>query len=254
MKRCIDCGAQLPDDSSFCQYCGSENLTQEVQNDTKQEELNKTRYKKCLNCGKELPEDSSFCQYCGSKRIETVEHNTEIKKRIETKGEKFKIPFMIAGIIAVCALCLAGFFYYKYQRTYELLDGYVTWSNTLKTKLSTAETNSKRYQNEATSYKNKSGYFDVIKNSASSSSNTNFFVSNTVLKNPNKTRVVFYIDYGGQYTISWQADYGITTTSGNTSSGLVYMDVTYSGSGVKKIDCTNNVNNQKITIYCIGNN
>lgn len=101
-------------------------------------------------------------------------------------------------------------------------------------------------------YKDKAGYFDKIISKAGSSSNTNFFASNTVLNNPNITRVVFYIDYSGQYSISSEADLGVMATFGNTSSGLVYADITYFGKGVKTITFTNDYNKEKIIIYCIG--
>ena len=102
-------------------------------------------------------------------------------------------------------------------------------------------------------YEIKALNYDTIKNSARSSSISNFFATQTVLKNPNKTRVVFYIPYDGSYTISWNYSSGIIITTGNTSDGLVYADITYSGSDVGIIDCTNSVNSSKITIYCVGN-
>lgn len=209
----------------------------------------------CHNCGQELPDDSAFCQYCGSSDI----GDAEIKQGKEpeigyiTKTEcvaeytenykgKFKIA-VIAAVIFALITCYFGYQWNYYQSMYREVNEEL---KTTKRQLTTA-------QNNANSYQKKAGYFDTIKSKASSASNTNFFASNTVLKNPNKTRVVFDINYNGQYSISWEYDNEIILTHGNTSNGLVYIDVTYRGTGVKTITCTNSVNNQKIVIYCIGN-
>lgn len=111
-----------------------------------------------------------------------------------------------------------------------------------------------RLRSQLAATKRENTNYETILENADSASNTNFFVSNTVLKNPNKTRVVFYINSNENYNISWEYSNDITLTTGNTSSGLVYIDVTYNGNGVGTIECTNSVNSQKITIYCIGGN
>ena len=59
-KVCGDCGKELPEDSRFCQYCGSSNVIDKT-DITKIEII-----KKCSSCGKVVPDDSKFCPYCGS--------------------------------------------------------------------------------------------------------------------------------------------------------------------------------------------
>ena len=66
-KVCLNCGETLPEDSEFCQYCGS--------GDIKTVEINQP--KRCLDCDKEVPGDSIFCPYCGSKNLYT--DNDEVK-------------------------------------------------------------------------------------------------------------------------------------------------------------------------------
>ena len=95
MKKCIDCGKELLDDSLFCQYCGSSN----IQNF--EDEKSKTVFKRCIDCGKELPEDSDFCQYCGSKRVAIVNQsgsNTASKKQYKEK-KKIKPLFIVLAFV-----------------------------------------------------------------------------------------------------------------------------------------------------------
>ena len=251
-KKCADCGKKLPDDSDFCQYCGSKNIdlvTQTESNEVKSNE-NKTVYKRCIDCGKELPQDSEFCQYCGSKRVAIVNNNQVIKKENITNKNSvddsknkntYKILFFVTlsialfGILGILTL---------YENTKSELDSSLEAYQTLE-----KENNS--LQSKVNNYKGKASKYDSIKNEANNKSNSNFFATQTVLKNPKNTRVVFYIPYNGRYEISWEYSSGIKLETGNTSSGLVYADITYSGSNVGTITCTNSVNSSVITIYCI---
>ena len=101
MIKCNDCGKELPDDSCFCQYCGSKNIKKVIpQNDNPKRII----YKRCMDCGKELPDDSEFCQYCGSKRVATVKDDSETK--IKKQPNQFPKTFIILlSIITLCACC-----------------------------------------------------------------------------------------------------------------------------------------------------
>lgn len=242
MKICNDCKKELPDDSEFCQFCGSKNIT------LCNPKPNNRVYKRCIDCGKELPEDSDFCQYCGSKRVAVVNDADEQKKKASVKSEepkKFKRLFIASVIVAICSLCGLAYFASMNSELNSNIATYISKNESLEKQIKTKE-------NELSKARTKASNYDTIKNNARNTSNSNFFATQTVLKNPNKTRVVFYIPTYKEYSIKWSYSSEITATSGNTSSGLVYLDVTYNGSGVGTIECTNTINSSKIIIYCIG--
>ena len=88
-KKCNDCGKEVPEDSVFCQYCGSKNI---VVIPEKQEE--QRSFKKCMDCGRELPEDSKFCQYCGSSNVVTG----NVPKAKESKKIVSLNPYRLSDI------------------------------------------------------------------------------------------------------------------------------------------------------------
>lgn len=191
----------------------------------------------CNKCKNEIDSDSLFCQFCGNEIL--LESTKVAKNGISRTQKKINVALIFAWIIAFISLlaCISLYSYFINRiSSYEL-------QITLK---------DKEIENLESNYKEKANYFDKIVNKAGIFSNTNFFASNTVLRNPINTRVVFYIDYSGQYSISAVADLGVMTTFGNTSSGLVYADISFFGKGVKTVTFTNDYNNEEILIYCIG--
>lgn len=134
IKKCGNCNAVLPEDSEFCQYCGSRSILLE------EKQLNQV--KACARCGKELPDDSEFCQFCGSKvltkKSETVSMNendvmthsrttardqnrnwqSEIQDERSIKPRKLKIPSAVLYILMVIllVLSLSGLFFFNKYR------------------------------------------------------------------------------------------------------------------------------------------
>ena len=107
-KICSSCGKELPDDSQFCQYCGSDKI--EIK------ELPAKMIIKCCNCGRNLPEDSSFCQYCGSSALvkeyekafplssSAVLPTNAAKQTSYNSENKDGIPFLIPTLILVVVI------------------------------------------------------------------------------------------------------------------------------------------------------
>lgn len=61
--KCNKCENIVPDDSSFCPFCGE-----------------KIESNKCTQCGNTLPEDSLFCPFCGQKVESVAPAKTELKR------------------------------------------------------------------------------------------------------------------------------------------------------------------------------
>lgn len=77
VKRCESCGAKVPNDSSFCNACGSPLKTDETV-------LDEGKIK-CENCGAVLDKNMSFCTSCGQPLVTAA-----VKSNPEPKEEKSK--------------------------------------------------------------------------------------------------------------------------------------------------------------------
>lgn len=67
VKRCTTCGAEIPEDATFCSFCGA-GITQ-------QKTVDATNLNKCDNCGKMIEKGMKFCTYCGSPVVEKAPQN-----------------------------------------------------------------------------------------------------------------------------------------------------------------------------------
>lgn len=115
MKKCLSCGKILPDDSNFCQYCGSMDVKISVY---------------CRKCGKEIPSDSLYCPYCGEPKEPVVQRQVEPvvaeTKSIEKKeSHPFKRLLSWLTLIGCFAIFLIVFaiIYYIAQRITVFLYG-----------------------------------------------------------------------------------------------------------------------------------
>ena len=259
-KRCADCGKKLPDDSDFCQYCGSKNIdlvTQNEPNEVKNDE-NKTVYKRCIDCGKELPQDSEFCQYCGSKRVAIVNNNQVVKKENITNKKSvddsknkntYKILFFVTlsialfGILGILTL---------YENTKSELDSSLETIQTLEkqlkskeTELSTARSNTLKYQTEA------SKYGQVLNYAKKSKGYNDFYARQTLLYKPNNTKVWIY--FGHYSTVSCQASSSdVSAEWGDWSGFWIPLTISYSGTGVEYIKLNNDANSEVFYITIVG--
>ena len=100
-KMCGKCGNIVPDDSSFCPFCG-----EKIENEPE------PALKKCPQCGLVLPEDSRFCPFCGHTVGTTapapakpVEEKQQVSKK-PRRGKKIllRIFIILVAIAAFAAL------------------------------------------------------------------------------------------------------------------------------------------------------
>ena len=115
-KRCLSCGKESPDNSNFCQYCGSSEFE-----DSWNQNVSVTG-RRCFNCGREMDDDAIFCQYCGSrnefKRIDTnVYHPVDTRGNgqlfVEPKKRSGKGLIAVLAIVLFVALLGGGYFIYS---------------------------------------------------------------------------------------------------------------------------------------------
>ncbi len=74
--RCVACGERIPNDSTFCPYCGMRQPEPQVK---------VVRY--CSECGTKLEIDERFCHHCGAKVPEDDEVTEEIQLRAPVTEE-----------------------------------------------------------------------------------------------------------------------------------------------------------------------
>jgi rRNA maturation endonuclease Nob1 len=66
MTKCSTCGKDLPDDMSFCGYCGKPvRPTEPVQTPNGKPPHTSVAPRRCVSCGRPISWDANACQYCG---------------------------------------------------------------------------------------------------------------------------------------------------------------------------------------------
>lgn len=71
IKRCTTCGAEIPNNATFCSSCGTAV--------TQQKTVDAANLIKCVNCGKMIEKGMKFCTFCGSEVISQPVQNDEKK-------------------------------------------------------------------------------------------------------------------------------------------------------------------------------
>ena len=71
VKRCTNCGAEIPNNSTFCSSCGAAVIQEKA--------VDISNLVKCANCGKMVEKGMNFCTFCGSPMVVA---NDEIKESI----------------------------------------------------------------------------------------------------------------------------------------------------------------------------
>lgn len=71
VKRCTICGAEIPNNATFCSSCGTAV--------TQQKAVDAANLIKCNNCGKMIEKGMKFCTFCGSEIISQSSQSNEKK-------------------------------------------------------------------------------------------------------------------------------------------------------------------------------
>lgn len=61
VKRCTTCGAEIPNNATFCSSCGTAVVQQKA--------VDAANLIKCTNCGKMIEKEMRFCTFCGSEVV-----------------------------------------------------------------------------------------------------------------------------------------------------------------------------------------
>ena len=252
MKKCNNCGKELPKDSEFCQYCGSKDVSEYI----KTKHSTEKQHKVCGSCGKELPEDSEFCQYCGSKNIIKKKLDLNIYEIQEHTSKNKSIKENILLIPLILALLAAAFLgygmyhnYREYNSLYKETEKIIAEKESLQSKLSTSNRN-------VESYKTKSYKYNSVEGIANQVVYSDFRTDTYFVKGTSKT-VNVYCNFPGSYTIyPTVSGSGINLTWGEwTGSGYnchCPMYVKCSSGGYGTITLTNSYNSHRVIIYVSG--
>lgn len=71
VKRCTTCGAEIPNNATFCSACGTAVIQQKA--------VDAANLIKCANCGKMIEKGMKFCTFCGSEVVVQPIQNNEKK-------------------------------------------------------------------------------------------------------------------------------------------------------------------------------
>ena len=252
-KRCVDCGRELPEDSDFCQYCGSKNI-EVVEEKPIQEVQPKLVFKRCVDCGRELPEDSDFCQYCGSKRIAVVNNAIKKEEKKETSDTKnYKKPF-----IAACILCLLlgsglGYgMYHNYREFIILKETSDKQISELNNKIKALDSRVSSLTKQSETYKSKASAYDGISSALSNKQiSSNFCADYYFLKKPNNKKVMIRAtNYSSMYCQAYGAN--IQTRWGDWDGVYCPLYITFTGSGSGYVLVHNDASGYEFKIFVSG--
>lgn len=127
--RCMECGREISDNQSFCQYCGNPVDKNSVLKE------NAVQMMKCKNCGKILESGNAFCTNCGTPISTTNMIGSASQDNTETKDNK--IGKILIAVIVVLVSAFASYFvsffidyYGKFnQRSEQLRESEITEDN-----------------------------------------------------------------------------------------------------------------------------
>lgn len=112
--RCMECGREISDNQSFCQYCGNPVDKNSVLKE------NAVQMMKCKNCGKILESGNAFCTNCGTPISTTNMIGSVSQDNTETKDNK--IGKILIAVIVVLVSAFASYLVFHFIDHYEKSD------------------------------------------------------------------------------------------------------------------------------------
>ena len=106
---CIKCGQKIPDDSAFCQFCGSTLVPQAAEPVQPAAPVTVKKEKKqkfCKECGSPIDSESNKCTGCG-KRYFKIKGKPKEKTKEKAEKKPFKFKWWYAAVAV--AVLLVGY-------------------------------------------------------------------------------------------------------------------------------------------------
>ena len=233
---CADCHKELPSDSSFCQFCGSKNITRRDER---------------------LAQNASALKTAQETQIKKIVPTTYYQTIDEhVSPDRYKKFFIITCVLAVLLGVLSGYLFYNQSQLNQNINELNETISSLRAKLSLAESKTKTAESKASKNQTKADKYDALEKAiANQTKYSDFYVSTQFVKGTSQT-ITVYAYRNSSYTVWAQGSgyvncewLGEFTGSGTQTARL---RITCTSGKYGTVTLTNDWNSEKITIFVSG--